>query len=397
MYAQNLTQGFYSPPAPDIFLWNGPGYPIVISPLAALGSSRFYYLLLNAALRYLSIILLFKTLRCFVPFRMALLFSCFWGLYFEGIVLMHVVFSETFAAFLVTLLMYAVTKLYLDFSIKRVVASGIILGSLILTKVIFAYAVLAGLVFVCIGMFFARPRSELAKAAAVMVVALAVTAPYLFYTWQLTGRFFYWSNAAGQQLYWMTSPYPGEYGDWQYPSLYMDGEPKPGKNCVESIVRANHASDIAMVYSGQNKKYYTGVEQDAAFKKLAVRNIRAHPFKYARNIFYNASRLLFSLPFIFPPERWMTVLRIVFNAMLLPFMLLCVFPTVINWRKLPFALRCLVSLSGIYLAGSLLVCAYPRMLLIVVPVVLLWVAVIMNNALWFKPRFFGPAALPEPK
>ena len=56
-----------------------------------------------------------------------------------------------------------------------------------------------------------------------------------------------------------------------------------------------------------------------------------------------------------------------------------------------------MSLSGIYLAGSLLVCAYPRMLLIVVPVVLLWVAVIMNNALWFKPRFFGPAALPEPK
>ena len=30
-FAHNLLNGFYSPPAPEINLWNGPGYPLLIS------------------------------------------------------------------------------------------------------------------------------------------------------------------------------------------------------------------------------------------------------------------------------------------------------------------------------------------------------------------------------
>ena len=31
-YANNLWNGFYSPDFPNIFIWNGPGYPIFLMP-----------------------------------------------------------------------------------------------------------------------------------------------------------------------------------------------------------------------------------------------------------------------------------------------------------------------------------------------------------------------------
>lgn len=55
-FAVNLLHGFYSPPAPGINLWNGPGYPIVLMPCAALHLPVIFYLLLNALFYYFSII-----------------------------------------------------------------------------------------------------------------------------------------------------------------------------------------------------------------------------------------------------------------------------------------------------------------------------------------------------
>src|SRR5690348_11128528 len=31
-FAHNLLHGFYSPPPPDINLWNGPGFPVYLMP-----------------------------------------------------------------------------------------------------------------------------------------------------------------------------------------------------------------------------------------------------------------------------------------------------------------------------------------------------------------------------
>ena len=36
MFSKNLLNGFYSPSFPNINLWNGPGYPIFITPFIAL-------------------------------------------------------------------------------------------------------------------------------------------------------------------------------------------------------------------------------------------------------------------------------------------------------------------------------------------------------------------------
>ena len=38
--------------------------------------------------------------------------------------------------------------------------------------------------------------------------------PYLFYTYHLTGKHFYWANSGGLGLYWMASPDPNDFGSW---------------------------------------------------------------------------------------------------------------------------------------------------------------------------------------
>src|SRR4029078_10113831 len=78
MFAQNLVHGFYSPPPPAIDIGDGPGYPILLVPFLLLGLPLICVTLVNAALYYISIILLFKALQQFVSFPMALIFSLFW-------------------------------------------------------------------------------------------------------------------------------------------------------------------------------------------------------------------------------------------------------------------------------------------------------------------------------
>ena len=50
--------------------------------------------------------------------------------------------------------------------------------------------------------------------AAILLTAFVVLSPYALYTWRLTGRVFYWANSGGTTLYWMSTPFEGEYGDW---------------------------------------------------------------------------------------------------------------------------------------------------------------------------------------
>lgn len=79
-FAINLINGFYSPPAPDINLWNGPGYPIILIPFAALGAPLILITLLNALFQYLSIVLLFKSLRRYASYYKSVAISIAWGL-----------------------------------------------------------------------------------------------------------------------------------------------------------------------------------------------------------------------------------------------------------------------------------------------------------------------------
>ncbi|MDP3014343.1 MAG: hypothetical protein Q8M92_08890, partial [Candidatus Subteraquimicrobiales bacterium] len=104
LFAQNLLHGFYSPPAPDINLWNGPGYPIILMPFVAMRMPLIFITLMNAVFQYLSIVLLFKAMIQFVTFRKALLFSLYWAFCYSSYSYMSYILTEAFTVFLITLL-----------------------------------------------------------------------------------------------------------------------------------------------------------------------------------------------------------------------------------------------------------------------------------------------------
>ena len=60
-FAENLCHGFYSPPPPDINLWNGPAYPLFLMPFVLLKLPLICITLANAFMQYLSIVFLFSS------------------------------------------------------------------------------------------------------------------------------------------------------------------------------------------------------------------------------------------------------------------------------------------------------------------------------------------------
>jgi hypothetical protein len=57
-------------------------------------------------------------------------------------------------------------------------------------------------------------RNLLRQLILVWIIAFSVTIPYQLYTYNLTGKIYYFANSGGSSLYFMTSPYLGEFGEW---------------------------------------------------------------------------------------------------------------------------------------------------------------------------------------
>ena len=153
-YAQNLLHGFYSPKG-GMYLWNGPGYPIVLMPLVALHLPTICFVILNALFQYLSVVFLFKTLLFFVSKKKAIAFSLFWACYYIVFKEMARVNTESFTILLIILFQYAVVLFFTDQqkNKKYLWISGLIFGLLILTKVMFAYVLYAAIFIALIGGF----------------------------------------------------------------------------------------------------------------------------------------------------------------------------------------------------------------------------------------------------
>ena len=211
--ARNLLHGFYSPPAPDISLWNGPGYPLILMPFVGLRLPLIFITLLNAIFYYLSIIFLFKALQLIVTFRIAFIFSLFWACFFNAYQKIPRIYTETLTILLISLLIYFLHKAFNSKSYKYLFLSGFIIGYIVLTKIIFGYVMLFILLSSGSLWIINRKANNCRKCFLIMLIAFATTSPYLIYTYHLTGRLFYWGNHDGISLYWMSTPYKGEFGD----------------------------------------------------------------------------------------------------------------------------------------------------------------------------------------
>lgn len=382
MYAQNLLHGSYSPP--EIDLRNGPGYPIILMPFVALNLPLASITILNAIFHYLSIVMLFKALQQIVSFRKALVVSLFWGCYYIAYQYLPAISYEPVSIFLISLSILCLVRAFIPGNSqntkKYIYLSGFVLGYLALTKVIFGYVLFVMLI--AGGLLWLIKRSaNYKKGVAIVLIACLTTIPYLVYTYHVTGRIFYWGTGE-ENLYWMSTPYEDEYGDWKGD---LDRNPVAFGNYntldAGDSLKAHHQKDFQEIAN------YHGLKRDDAFKKIAINNIKSHPVKYAKNIFYNIGRMIFHYPFSYAVQRTKVMFVLPINGIILTLVLFCLIPTIRNWRKIIYPVRFMLCFIFLYLGASSLISSETRMFALIVPVLLFWVAYIFQKSVKINLKF----------
>ena len=107
----------------------------------------------------------------------------------------------------------------------------------------------------------------------------------------------------------------------------------------------------------------------------AKKNIKNNPIKYLRNISSNISRMFFNIPNSYFYQRDITTtFRLFPNSILFTLILFSSLITVFNLKKIPQALRHFIGITFIYLFLSSLLSAFPRMLNISIPLILIWIS-----------------------
>jgi hypothetical protein len=400
-YAQNLLHGYYSNPGMDLSLEVGPGYPLFIFFFLALHIPLIFDNLMNEVFVYLAVVLLFKALEQFVSFRSALICGLFLACYCNAYEYMALLYSESFTLFLVSLIIFLVTKSFIPGNLKskeNIFFAGVSLGILALTKIIFGYVIVCVLAGTAVLWLLNKKSINYRKSFFILLISLITTIPYLIYTYHLTNRLLYWGTSGGTNLYWMSTPYEGEYGNWifipQFPSantkVVTQNETLNTLNIEtrnnyipgsEDSIKTHHEKDFEEIYK------YTGVKRDDAYKKYVLANITSHPLKYIENCVSNIGRMFFNYPYSYTYQKPGTLLRLPFNGIIAVLMLFCIIPTLLNWRRLNFAIHFILFIVLFYLGGSIFGSAETRMFTVIVPMLLFWIAYILQNSVKVKLEF----------
>lgn len=289
-YANNLLHGFYSP-RERVFLWNGPGYPLLILPFVKVGwndGARYA----NAVWHAGTMAYAWAILRPYLRAPWTLMAVVALGFYQPLVSHLPLLYTEVVCCFLMTGWVYH--ALQLQRGVFHTFLAGCYLGVLCLSKVIFGVGLLV-FIAIILGLWIYRRVDTLLAYLRLSLLALALCIPYLSYTYHLTGRCLYWSSASGNNFYWLTSPYPEESGDW-YHQGWVRNHP---------MLRAHHGTLFDQT-SGlldhpsldERDQLFNSSTPEAAdiFFQAGLRNVRGHPVKFARNYLANLSRLFFDVP-----------------------------------------------------------------------------------------------------
>ena len=262
-YALKLINGQYADLSYNeySYLWNGPGYPIILIPFVLAGVSLFTIKLFNAVLVFVSIIFFYKSLLLLnIGKNKASITSMALGLYLPFLLqALPSILTEAISFFLLIthflfLLKYSIYRKRTSFWL-----SAFSLAFLILTKVIFAYVLYVILIIYAIHYFVYKNK----KSKVILLlysVSFLFTTPYLVYTYNLTGKPFYYANSGGKSLYWMSTPYEKEHGDWMYFETLEEN----------TAVFENHK------YFLNSIKDLSPIEKDNSLKRKAISNIINH-------------------------------------------------------------------------------------------------------------------------
>lgn len=362
--AERLTQGEYvtgidetllndDPSHPD--LWFGPGLPVLLLPFAALDASLPVMRLSGPLLLFGAVLLFFVLARERWGSRVGLIATYGLGLYPPFLGLLPNLHSEVLATFLLVASMVAVSRHLRSGSRWWFLAGALSLAGLALTRVAFGWVLTITLVVLVLWWLGTRSRST-PRAAPIFAAALVLCIPWLAYTYAKTDRLFVWGNSGSLSLYWMTSPYEGDLGDWQRADWAIsDPDLAPHRSFFESL------------------RGLTIAEANARLERQAFRNILNHPVKYTENITANVSRMLFNSPYSRTEQQVNDVFYALPNALVVGAIALCLAVLLPRRRTLPAETSSYVALAAVGFGLHTTVAAYPRLVMPLLPLVA-WLA-----------------------
>ncbi|MDB2606192.1 glycosyltransferase family 39 protein [Zobellia sp.] len=369
-YAENLAQGFYTN-SDNPAIGNGPGYPLFITPFVYFNFPLLIIKLLNALLVFGGILFFYKTLKFYLSTRKSVLFSYILGLYPPFFKYSISLLSEPLSLFLVCAFIYLIIKLRETSKDKtNVIAAGIFLGMLTLTKVIFGYVILFCL-FIYSIVFLTLKFKQAKLIVLVLTVGLITCSPFLLYTYSITGKPFYWGTQGGSILYYRSTPFPNEVGNW------MDNKHIYNTENTEYFglnqFRENHKTFIDSILQ------LSPMDQDSLYKKKSVENIKNHPLKYLQNTLASASRLFFNYPYSYTPQKATSLAYIIPNTLLLFSLLVILYLVFCNLKTVPFEFYFLALFSTIFIGGLILLDGRVRHLSPAIPILLFLIAILGNK------------------
>ena len=203
--------------------------------------------------------------------------------------------------------------------------------------------------------------------------------PFLFLTYQATGKAFFWANVGGEILYWKTSPYKGEFGEWYQGAIIRKQEKIISlDSCGIEQLFANHSPYFEEMYQ------YGPLERNEKFNKKAKEQLSKYPEAYAKNTVASFSRLFFNFPFSYTYQKLSTLGFILSNMF---FIVLCSLGLVLipfRIKFIPSYIWLILAFGLAYIAVISLVYGMVRHLIPVIPVMTVFIAYTYGRLLEIK-------------
>lgn len=359
-FAHNLTHGKYAIAAQQsdgLYLWHGPGLPLLLVPLVALHLSVHVMRLLGPASLLLAGILFMRLLRRWVTPWPALIGGVALAVFPPFLRLLPSLYSEPVALLCLVAGLLALIKASETGRVRWAVAAGILVGFSVLTRVDEGWMLLGACAVAAVVAAWRRSRPHTLNLLAA-AVAVVVCLPWLLYTASLAHKFPYWAASGGESLYWMAVSVGT--GSWvNYHQVLQD-----------PLWHSQRALFTRLLAQPQ-------VHRDASLQHAALQLIRSHPGIYVKHLAENLSRMVIGGPYTFQSTGAARYLLYGASDLALLIALLLAGAWIIRARRprLPAAAAALGLFAFANFVYHLPVAAYPRMSTLSIPAALAVVAI----------------------
>ncbi len=366
-YARNLLHGTYAL-AQDGGIRNGPGYPLLLAPLVALGIPDPWLRLANLPLVLFGLGYVYLTIAMYTSRRTARLTTVLLAFYPPLLLSSGQLMTEAFGLLLFAGFSYH----FLTWQRSdrgggsQAILASVHLGLLALTKVAFGYVVVGLLVLVVCARFIPRLYRRIVRRGAVecvCVLAFLFCVPYLMYTYTTTSKGFYWGTNSGENLYWMTVTGPKMWGSWIGPQTARES---PGLSDAQRDF-LEHVSSL------------NPVERDEAYQREFTARLVANPQVYLWNWVSNVARLLFNYPYSQRQQSLFTYGYLAPNMLIVFLLIASSYPAIQQARDIDGELLVLGLVCLIYAGLISIVSVTSRHLIVVMPFGVLWLAYIFSR------------------